>query len=120
MKHQELEVWNRSMELVTNIYLITKDFPKEELYGLVSQMRRCAVSIPSNIAEGCSRFSDKETLKFLNIALGSISELETQVIISKNIGYINDIENLQMQNETVKKLLLGLIRYLNTKTEQIE
>lgn len=116
MKHQDLEVWNKSMELVTNVYLITKNFPKEELYGLVSQMRRCAVSIPSNIAEGCSRFSDKETLNFLSVALGSISELETQLIISKNIGYIDEIKDLQMQNETVKKLLLGLIKYLNTKT----
>ena len=120
MKHQELEVWNKSMELVTNIYLITGNFPKEELYGLVSQMRRCAVSIPSNIAEGCSRFSDKETLKFLSIALGSISELETQLIISQNIGYINSVEELMTQNETVKKLLLGLIKYLNTKSKKGE
>lgn len=120
MKHQELEVWNKSMELVTSIYLITKNFPKEELYGLVSQMRRCAVSIPSNIAEGCSRFSDKDTLNFLGIALGSISELETQLIISKNIGYIDNIEELETMNETVKKLLLGLIRYLNNKIEKSE
>ncbi len=115
MKHQELEVWNKSMELVTDIYLITKSFPKEELYGLTNQMRRCAVSIPSNIAEGCSRFSDKETLKFLSIALGSISELETQLIISKNIKYIKDIEQFMSKIEVVKKLLLGLIKYLNTK-----
>lgn len=115
MKHQELEVWNKSMELVTNIYLLTKNFPKEELYGLTNQMRRCAVSIPSNIAEGCSRFSDKETLKFLSIALGSISELETQLIISKNIEYTDNIEQLMTKIEVVKKLLLGLIKYLNTK-----
>jgi len=120
MKHDELEVWNKSMELVTDIYILTKNFPKEELYGLTNQMRRCAVSIPSNIAEGCSRFSDKETLKFLSIALGSTSELETQLIISKNIEYIKDIKQIKQKIETVKKLLLGLIKYLNSKNINID
>ena len=116
MNHKDLEVWNKSMELVTAIYTITKNFPKDEVYGMVNQMRRCAVSIPSNIAEGCSRFSDKETLKFLSISLGSTSELETQLIISNNIGYIDDIVDIQEQIENVKKLLLGLIKYLNNKS----
>lgn len=104
MKHQDLEVWNKAIKLVTDIYIITKNYPKDEIYALTSQMRRCAVSIPSNIAEGCARFSDKETLKFLSIAMGSISELETQII---------------SQISSVKKLILGLVKYLNTKTEQI-
>lgn len=104
MKHQDLEVWNKAIKLVTDIYIITKNYPKDEIYALTSQMRRCAVSIPSNIAEGCARFSDKETLKFLSIVMGSISELETQII---------------SQISSVKKLILGLVKYLNTKTEQI-
>lgn len=116
MKHQDLEVWNEAIKLVTNIYEIIKNFPKDEIYGLTSQMRRCAVSIPSNIAEGCARFSDKETLKFLSVAIGSASELETQVIISKNIGYIDNIDNLIVQISSLKKLILGLVKYLNTKT----
>ena len=118
MKHQDLEVWNKAIKLVTDIYIITKNYPKDEIYALTSQMRRCAVSIPSNIAEGCTRFSDKETLKFLSIAMGSISELETQIIISKNIGYIEDIDDIINQISSVKKLILGLVKYLNTKTEQ--
>lgn len=69
-----------------------------------------------NIAEGCARFSDKETLKFLSVAIGSASELETQVIISKNIGYIDNIDNLIVQISSLKKLILGLVKYLNTKT----
>ena len=119
MKHQDLEVWNKAIKLVTDIYIITKNYPKDEIYALTSQMRRCAVSIPSNIAEGCTRFSDKETLKFLSIAMGSISELETQIVISKNIGYIEDIDSIISQISSVKKLILGLVKYLNTKTEQI-
>lgn len=118
MKHQDLEVWNKAIKLVTDIYIITKNYPKDEIYALTSQMRRCAVSIPSNIAEGCTRFSDKETLKFLSIAMGSISELEIQIIISKNIGYIEDIDDIINQISSVKKLILGLVKYLNTKTEQ--
>lgn len=119
MKHQDLEVWNKAIKLVTDIYIITKNYPKDEIYALTSQMRRCAVSIPSNIAEGCARFSDKETLKFLSIAMGSISELETQIIISKNIGYIEGIDSIISQISSVKKLILGLVKYFNTKTEQI-
>lgn len=103
MKHQDLEVWNKAIKLVTDIYIITKNYPKDEIYALTSQMRRCAVSIPSNIAEGCARFSDKETLKFLSIAMGSIE----------------DIDSIISQISSVKKLILGLVKYLNTKTEQI-
>ena len=117
MKHQDLEVWNKSIELVTNIYNITSQFPKEELYGIVNQMRRSAVSIPSNIAEGCARFSDKETLKFLSIAIGSAAELETQLIIKKNLKMYEENEDLIKQVETVKKLILGLVKYLNNKTD---
>ena len=79
--HKDLNVWNRSIELVITIYKVTKDFPKEETYGLISQMRRSAISVPSNIAEGAARQSKKEFRQFLYIASGSVSELETQLII---------------------------------------
>lgn len=83
--HKDLEVWKRSVELVKTIYEITKSFPKEELYGLTNQMRRSAISIPSNIAEGAARNHNKEFIQFLYITLGSIAELETQIIISKKL-----------------------------------
>ena len=87
--HKELNVWKGSIDLVTQLYKITKQFPKEELYGLTNQIRRSAVSIPSNISEGAARNQTKEYIRFLNIAQGSLSELETQLIIAKNLGYID-------------------------------
>lgn len=103
------------MEFVTEIYSVTQQFPKAEVYGLTSQIRRAAISIPSNIAEGCARFSDKETLKFLSIAIGSAVELETQLIIAKNIQYVDNIDELISKLETIKKLIMGLTKYLNNK-----
>lgn len=87
--HKDLRVWQQSIDLVTSVYLLTKNYPKEELFGLVSQMRRAVVSIPSNIAEGYARGTDKEKLHFLRISSGSMSELETQVMVSHNLGYMN-------------------------------
>jgi four helix bundle protein len=109
--HKDLDVWKEAIELVLDIYEITKSFPKEEVYGLTSQIRRATVSIPSNIAEGAARSSKKEFLKFLYIALGSLSELETELIIAHRLGYFhrNDIFK---KLEIVKKLLLGLIKSL--------
>lgn len=117
MNHEELDVWKKSIDLVTEIYSITCKFPQTETYGLVSQMRRSAISIPSNIAEGCSRFSDKETLKFISIAMGSLSELQTQIIISNNLGYINTCDIIMENCAEIKKMLIGLTKYLNNKTE---
>jgi len=85
--HKDLKVWQKGIELVKVIYDITKTFPSNEQFGLTSQIRRCSVSIPSNIAEGCGRNSDKELIHFLYIALGSASELETQIIISQELGF---------------------------------
>ena len=79
--HKDLRVWQQSIEMVTSIYLMTKDFPKEELFGLVSQMHRAAVSVPSNIAEGYARGTDREKLHFLRISSGSISEIDTQLML---------------------------------------
>ena len=77
MYYKELEVWKEARKLVKEIYKLTSTFPKSEMYGLTSQMNRCAISIPSNIAEGCTRYSDKDTRKFIDIALGSLAELDT-------------------------------------------
>lgn len=87
---RDLVVWQKGIELVKAIYKVTGSFPKDELYGLSSQMRRAAVSVPSNIAEGFRRRHSKEFKRFLNIALGSSAELETQIIIAKELAYIND------------------------------
>jgi four helix bundle protein len=112
MTHKDLDVWKKSIELVTVIYDITKQFPKEEMFGLVSQMRRAAISIPSNIAEGATRNSKKEFKQFLYIALASASELETQIIIAKNLNYINkELEqNLVSELNTISRMLQGLIK----------
>ena len=112
--HKDLEVWKNSIELVTEIYRITETFPKSELYGLVNQIRRSAVSIPSNISEGAARNHQKEFIQFLYIAQGSVAELETQLIISQNLQFINE----NQLNETANRLNLirsqitGLIRHL--------
>lgn len=112
MTHKDLDVWKKSIELVTVIYDITKQFPKEEMFGLVSQMRRAAISIPSNIAEGATRNSKKEFKQFLYIALASASELETQIIIAKNLNYIDkELEqNLVLELNTISRMLQGLIK----------
>ena len=92
IKHfKELKVWQKGIEIVKDIYEITKHFPKEEMYGLTSQMRRSAISIPSNIAEGFKRYHTKEYKQFLYIALGSIAELETQIVIAKEVGLLEDL-----------------------------
>ncbi len=103
------------MDHVAAIYVATKAFPNEELFGIVSQMRRAAVSIPSNIAEGYGRLYDKETVKFLSNALGSASELETQLIISKDLGYllIEDFQKLINQIEEIIRMLSALIKSAN-------
>ena len=97
---QDLRIWQKGIEIVKDIYILTKKFPKEELYGLTSQMRRSAVSIPSNIAEGFRRYHNKEYKQFLYIALGSCAELETQIIIANELDYISDNNKI----ESIEKL----------------
>lgn len=108
--HKNLIVWQKSMELVNSIYALTKDFPKEEMYGLTSQMRRAAISIPSNIAEGRSKRTTRDFIKFVNIAYGSAAELETQILISKNLDYISCemSEHILGLLTEVSKMLHGL------------
>lgn len=107
--HKDLEVWKKSMDLVSNIYKITESFPNKEIYGLTNQIRRSAVSVPSNIAEGAARSSKKEFIQFLYIALGSLAELETQMIIASRLGYLNDLGSLLNDVKLIQKLLNGLI-----------
>ena len=115
--HKELDVWKTGMDLVTEIYAVTLSFPKEELYGLASQMRRAAVSIPSNIAEGAARKTENEFVQFLYVALGSASELETQIIIAQRLHYLCSSESILTRLDSVKKLLNGLIRHYRNKRD---
>ncbi|MFD1016355.1 four helix bundle protein [Winogradskyella rapida] len=103
------------MNLVEDIYKCSQSFPSEEVYGLTAQVRRAAVSIPSNIAEGAGRKGNKEFIQFLYIALGSLAEVETQVLLAKRLKYIDDIQNLTENIERLTKLIYGLIRFLKTK-----
>lgn len=108
-KYTELDVWKQAKDLASFIYELTSGFPKAEQFGLVSQMRRCVVSVPSNIAEGCGRQHLKETIQFLNIARGSLYELETQTFISKDLNFINDeqLEDAILRIEALGKLING-------------
>lgn len=110
--YENLKVWQLSIDLVTNVYLQVKLLPQEETYALSDQIRRSAVSVPSNIAEGSSRNSKKEYVQFLYIALGSICELETQLLIAKNVGYLLSIDELKAQILVIKKMLNSLISSL--------
>jgi four helix bundle protein len=106
--HQKLDAWQEAMRLVKMTYLVTQSFPKEELYGLSAQMRRAAVSVPSNLAEGAARFTKKEFAHFISIAKGSLSELETQMLIAAELGYISPEHEIFSSLDRVGKLLSGL------------
>ena len=107
--YRDLIVWQKSMKLSKEIYLLTKTFPKEEFYGLTSQIRRCAISIPSNIAEGKGRNSDKEFIRFLQVALGSVYELQTQLELSLQLNYIDNIDDLLNLSIEIEKMINTLI-----------
>ena len=114
MFHTDLDLWKESVEFVSLVYEITSKFPKEERFGLVNQIRRAAVSIPSNIAEGAGRSHKNEFIQFLNISSGSISELETQLIISYNLKFL-DKEQLEILINKITKIrnqIFGLIKSL--------
>ena len=106
--HENLEAWREAMRLVKTIYATTRSFPKDEIFGLVSQMRRAAVSIPSNLAEGAARSTRKEFAQFLNVAKGSLSELETQLLICAELGYMSRAHDLFPLADHVARLLTGL------------
>ena len=108
---RDLKVWQKSMDLARNVYSLVKGFPKDELYGLTNQMRRCVVSIPSNIAEGYGRDTNNEKIHFLFISLGSSNELETQLILSHDFGDVRDeaFNDALKLNTEVNKMLSSLI-----------
>ena len=109
--HKDLEVWKQSIDLVTDIYRITEGFPKSEGFGLTSQIRRASVSVPANISEGAARNSTKEFIQFLYIGLGSLSELETLLIISENLRFMQS-EPFLNRITALRKMLIRLIQSL--------
>ncbi len=111
---RDLIVWQKAMKMVTAIYRATQSFPDDERYGLTSQLRRAAVSVPSNIAEGQGRLTKGEFRQFLGNAKGSLSEVETQLLIARNLGYLSNPEPLLDQTSDVARLLNGLLRSLTT------
>ena len=115
--YRELIVWQKAMDLVELLYGRTRSFPKEELYGLTAQMRRAAVSIPSNIAEGQARRTTRDFIHFLSIARGSLKELETQIIISQRLGYIDATQQSELvaATEEISRLISGLSKSLKKK-----
>ena len=116
--HKDLNVWQNSIQLVKIIYELTTKFPSAELYGLTSQIKRAVISVPSNIAEGAARHSDKEFIHFLYIASGSLSEVETQIIIVFELMFINEKEKDTVINRIneVRAQLFGLIKHVNGKS----
>lgn len=120
ISHKDLDVWQQAIELSKTVYSLTGSFPKEELFGLSSQMRRAAVSIASNIAEGAARHGDREFLKFLHVSAGSASELDTQLEIAKGIkvGDNAQINAVQDSLEAVSKMLQGLIRSVKQRSTE--
>lgn len=111
--HKKLDAWKLSMDLVIDIYQATRSFPATEVYSLTGQMRRAAISIPSNIAEGAARQTKKEFVNYLHMAQGSLSELDTQIEIALRLGYLmdKDTKALESNMQRVDKILTGLIRH---------
>ena len=117
MNYKDLQVWQKSFELSVLIYQITQKFPKAELFGLVSQMRRCAVSVASNIAEGKGRSSDADFARFLYMAKGSLNELECQVLIAHKVGYLTDDQQSKLLNacKIIVKMLMKFLQKLKAE-----
>ncbi len=113
--HKDLRVWQSAMLLVEDVYRLTSTFPREEQFGLTSQMRRAAVSVPSNIAEGATRSGTKELLYFLGVATGSLAELDTQLDLSLRLKYCTDITSIQTRMDEVSALTLALMKSLKDK-----
>ncbi len=118
-KFKELTVWQKAVDLAVDIYKITRTFPEEEKFGLVSQLNRCGTSIPSNIAEGAGRNTDGEFKHFLGISTGSAFELETQLIIANKLGYIENeaLNTVVKKINDIQNMIFGLQKTLNTGTK---
>jgi len=115
--HKKLDVWQESVSLATHIFKITENFPKTEIYGLTSQMRRAVISVPSNIAEGAARSSSKEFIQYLKIAGGSLSELDTQIEIASNLKFITN-DQMREINYSISCKLAGLIKHVRRKLNE--
>lgn len=117
--YKDLNVWNLSYKLALLVYGVTRNFPKDEVYGLSSQIRRAAISIPSNIAEGSKRATKKDFSQFLRIAQGSGAELEVQLLLAKDLGYINNLEYTEITSllDSVMKMLTMFIKKLSTSNK---
>ncbi len=115
--YKDLVVWQKATELALFVYKVSKVFPKEEIYGLTSQIRRCAVSVPSNIAEGSERNSTRDYLRFINMAHASLAELETQLYIAQRLDYVTgeNYQQLQVSAAEIGRMLNGLLRKLEEK-----
>ena len=115
--YRDLIVWQKAMQLVTDVYSLIKSLPKDEVYGLTSQVRRCSISIPSNIAEGYGRKSTNDYCRFLQIAIGSLYELQTQLEICLNLNYLTNsvFDNINEQSREIERMLSSLISKLNPK-----
>lgn len=115
--HEKLDVWNKAIDLVVEVYKISEPFPKEEKFGLTSQIRRAAVSIPANIAEGTARQSNKEIIYFLSNAQGSASEVETELLIAQRLGYLSKEIHVELSNSinNIGRMLTGLSQHLKQK-----
>ena len=109
---RKLDVWREAHRCVLSVYAVTKSFPADERFALVSQMRRSAASVPTNIAEGCGRQTSKDFARFLDIAAGSASELEYQLLLARDLGYLSPEAHPDLENQTrrVRRMLAGLIR----------
>lgn len=109
---KDLKIWNLGMEIVMDIYAITRDFPREEIYGLTSQIRRAAISIPANIAEGFRRYSPKEHKQYLHIVMGSLAELETELLIAWKLGWISEgkIGILQEKSDQLSRMITSFLK----------
>ena len=113
--YKDLNVWKESIVLVEDVYRLVKKFPKEEQYALSNQIRRAVVSIPSNISEGANRNTNKEFIQFLYIALGSASEVETQLIIAGRLEYITDVDQVFKNITKIRKMINALIRSIKQR-----
>jgi four helix bundle protein len=117
--YRDLHAWQRAMDFVTAVYQATAKFPRDEIYGLTSQLRRSAVSVPSNIAEGHGRQSTRDFINFLSIAYGSLNEAQTQIVIAHRLGYLtaDETQSLESLSQEVGRLINGLTRSLSQKLE---
>ena len=117
--HEKLDVWNKAIDFVVAVYKVTETFPKEEKFGLTSQVRRAAVSVPANIAEEAARNSSKEFAHFLSNAQGSASEVETELLIARRLGYLNENSHLELRAslDNIGRMITGLSQHLRHKND---